>query len=140
MPSGLNWTSNYYHGRVHGVADMAMDPTGDLVVTMTYALASSFRPGQKLILKFKCLRDETMCYARSQNQGQLMLIAIPLNGKLIGRYISLGPIDRGQITVGISEVEMIRKSVPLSSDPLVEPEEFKQVYSAGTYGTGCCLL
>jgi hypothetical protein len=129
MASGSHWISDYYDGRIHGGAEMTIDTDGSIVVTMSYARASTCRPGHKLALKFACVRDETICYARARHRGQVIFWALPLDGTLVGKYVAMDPIDYGKITLSPAEIEIIRKGVPLSSEPLTEPSEFKSVHA-----------
>jgi hypothetical protein len=115
----LFWKSNHYNQTLYsseGTCSASVEPTGRLSLVMNLSV-------QTLTLTFTCRRNETMCYAKSVSDGQIMHLAIPLDGSSFGQYDISEPPDYGTIQFSDAVIADIKRYVPVRPD-LVQPEVF----------------
>lgn len=139
--SEIFWRSNYYAGAVQGFGYMSGEIEGQINLTLYYSDRSAYKPGTRVELKMNCQRDDRMCYTQGRVGSQIMKLAIPMTGSLTGTYISANPIDHGNMEFKTADVEKLKNQVPMSSERLIEPPEFKEILSLNSpYGSMCVLL
>jgi len=140
--SEIEWISTYYQGTVFGSGYMT-DLVGDRIqITLYYSDRSPYRPGARIVISMQCRRDDRVCYASGQCQGQKMELTIPLDGSTKGGYASLGPVDKGVMRFKAVDINHIKSQVPKSSEPVTGSPEFETLNDVGGFSSssGCVLL